>query len=403
MAAQAGPPNAQFPLNETRQTPMPADSFAPKMPAHAVAACIYNEPESWTKGREGHLTVNGMHELERGRKGTKEEGKPDGEGNEAVPILTVSLDVDEVKDTVDDLHRMTIVWAHRSLFPAFSSPGLSALPPASPDRFSTTLAPTPAVLTGMPSVANSATWGILEYYGVAPPETPATTDARGFERPRVRSSSRLKLPAHPEEPPPPPPPVPGTPVTTPLRVKSKRNTMAKASSGKTALLATMPTPPTSRSPSPAPAPPAPPPVPGTPVTTPLRVKSKRNTMGKANPRKAALLMAIPTPPASRPPSPFAATVDKESSAPAAPPPPAPRARAPPAIRPLPAIPNQQQRKAVPMLASSGEWTRPRARATTTTVRRLPRTPTQAMGHSRSQTIPEATSSAIKRPRVAPPF
>ncbi|KAJ7180995.1 hypothetical protein C8R46DRAFT_1211281 [Mycena filopes] len=376
--------NAQFTLNAPRQTPLPAHPFAPVTPASAVAARIFNDPQSWMRARDDPLdqfpavpTSSGPDSAEpfTGRfrfaprvplDGTKGEDKGNNKATGAPPFITFNLGLDPAKDAekgpaTGGIRHLSMVWTHhRKLFPPLSSPRLSPLPlpPASAGLLSTTLPPNSAAFTGMRSVTNSATWGILEYYGVVLPETPATADAkRVLVRPPVRSSSRgVKVPTQPAAPPLPLPQVPEMPPTTPLKVKNK-------------------------------------------------------TVGKAKVGKAAAPAVTPAPPASRAAAPT--TTKQASSAPA--PAPAPPARVTSVIRPLPVIPNQQPQKQqqepkVPTLAPPAEWSRPRARASTTpsNARSLPRTPGQVLGHSHSRSeshaTPGAGASAIKRrPRVAPPF
>ncbi|KAJ7769314.1 hypothetical protein B0H16DRAFT_1517449 [Mycena metata] len=397
--------NAQFTLNDPRQSPLPPHPFPPVTPASAVAARIFNDPQSWTRGKDDHLVVDMLQfpavptssgpdsadftqltsrfqpaprrSPESGLKpeweGTKEQEKGNVEANSkgAVPFDTFNVALDQMKDVLAgtaaaDLQRLSIMWAHRNLFQTLPSPLPSPLPPASPNRASATLPPDSAAFIGKRNVTNSATWSVLEYYGVALPETPAIaygaalpetpaiSDTRMLVRPPVRSSSRAeKIPAPPA-------------VRPPL-----------------------------------------PPVPGVPATTPLKVKSKARSTSKTRPDKAALLRTIPTPPASRAPSPFAGAATEEgSSAPT----PAPHKRATSAVRPLPMIPKKQEQPSVPVLAPPTEWTRPRA-ITTTSVRSLPRTPAQSnaqargVGHTRSHTMPQPTrsGSASRKIQAAAPF
>ncbi|KAJ7024453.1 hypothetical protein C8F04DRAFT_1131376 [Mycena alexandri] len=385
--------NAQFTLNDPRQTPLPTHPFAPVTPASAVAARIFNDPQSWTRGKEDYLVVDMLEQfpavptssgpdsadftqltsrfklapraspesdLEPNWEGTKEQVKGNSEVKGTVPSITFNVGLDLMKDglagtAAADLQHLSIGWAHRNLFRAFPSPLPSPLPTASPDRASATLTRSAAFI-GKRNEANSATWSILEYYGVALPETPATADARVLVRPPVRSSSRADK------------------IPTPL-------------SGRPPL----------------------PPVPGVPATTPLRVKSKATgTRVKARPDRAALLPTIPAPPMSRAPSPFA---EQGSSALTPALAPAPRKRATSAVRPLPMIPKKQEQPSVPVLAPPTERTRARARMMATRVRSLPRTPAhsdaqaQAVGYPRLHTIPQPTpsASASRKIQVAPPF
>ncbi|KAJ7131738.1 hypothetical protein C8R43DRAFT_956949 [Mycena crocata] len=182
------------------------------------------------------------------------EGVKEKEGERAddvVPFITLnleSLQPAKVRDKVTPLDRMSILWAHGNLFRAFPSPStiegcasaptspasaesplgaglfqrpLSASvhpsPPMSSPRsaFTPHFSPSP-LRTASTANATSATWSMLEYYGLSLPETPRTARDASTRR-RSRSASHfLRVPSHPDAPP--PPPVPSLPSdVTPLK------------------------------------------------------------------------------------------------------------------------------------------------------------------------------------------
>ncbi|KAJ6503005.1 hypothetical protein DFH09DRAFT_450132 [Mycena vulgaris] len=254
----AGKRSQRFNLSAPRDTPIPVHLYAPATPASAIADRIFNDPESWNAETRLGLSkddiaawdvieqfpvvpsgpesadftlkpftnkfrlpvhpdlVSPESDLESDSetsynwRGVEEKGGD-------VPFITFNLDRLE-KDKVTELDRMSVLWAHGNLFRAFPSPLACASAPASPTTdapmglFQRPISPPHRSPTPSPRSAlfphfsplrrssKSATWGILEYYGVSLPETPCTP----HDPPRT-SAQFLHVPSHPSGPPPPVP------------------------------------------------------------------------------------------------------------------------------------------------------------------------------------------------------
>ncbi|KAJ7450254.1 hypothetical protein B0H11DRAFT_321516 [Mycena galericulata] len=316
----------------------------------------------------------------------KEDEKAEAEGAGADegpgPSITISIDR-SAKDRIPSLDRMSILWTQGNLFRAFPSPLTSAssapTSPASADGLglgfglgrglfhSPAATPRSALVkpqhfSPLRPNANSATWSILEYYGVSP-ETPAlrTATATGSIgdstttttcKAPASAGTFLRLPSHPSVPPPPPPP-----LVVPAKAKPDASQTHNAGSGA----------------APAPAPPVG--LDATPVPiAPLRLPTR-----------------VPAPP-----------LQQDASHTQPPPVPQPTARGRSragTVRPLPSIPHDAP--PVPCLDPPALWSRPRTRAranTTATIRSLP--PTPPPKDRRPLTIPQPapTPSATRTTR-----
>ncbi|KAJ7112894.1 hypothetical protein C8R44DRAFT_233208 [Mycena epipterygia] len=259
----------RFNLSAPRDTPISFHLFAPPTPASAVADRIFNDPESWNAGLtkdwdmidqfpsvpsgpdSADFTtlkpftskfklpvrpdlVSPESELESDIESYNWEGVKDkGEGDD-VPFITLNLDSRPGKDKVTQLDRMSILWTHGNLFRAFPSPLASASvsAPTSPTTdapslglfqpphpLSPTLTPCSARLSHfspLRSASKSATWSVLEYYGVTLPDTPRTPrDLPAVRSSESASASFLCVPSHPAAPPPPVPSLSATVATPP--------------------------------------------------------------------------------------------------------------------------------------------------------------------------------------------
>jgi hypothetical protein len=254
-----------FSLSAPRDTPL-VGHLAPGTPASAVADRIFNDPESWNAETRLGLTKDDVaawdmldqfpevpsgpdsadftlkpftskfrltprpdlrspeSELESDTETTMYtwEGVKAKEKGDEVPVIDITFSVERPgKEKVTPLDRMSILWAHGNLFRAFPSP-LGVSPPASASPATETplhhSTPTPrSAFVPHPSplraASKSATWGILEYYGVSPPNTPRTADA--LPPSQLSSSARsLRVPSRPSRPPPPVPSLPATVAKT---------------------------------------------------------------------------------------------------------------------------------------------------------------------------------------------
>ncbi|KAJ7848066.1 hypothetical protein B0H13DRAFT_2404774 [Mycena leptocephala] len=244
----------------------PRQALGTWTPASAVADRIFNDPESWNAETRLGLTKDDVaawdmldqfpevpsgpdsadftlkpftskfrltprpdlrspeSELESDTETTMYtwEGVKAKEKGDEVPVIDITFSVERPgKEKVTPLDRMSILWAHGNLFRAFPSP-LGVSPPASASPATETplhhSTPTPrSAFVPHPSplraASKSATWGILEYYGVSPPNTPRTADA--LPPSQLSSSARsLRVPSRPSRPPPPVPSLPATVAKT---------------------------------------------------------------------------------------------------------------------------------------------------------------------------------------------
>ncbi|KAJ7726262.1 hypothetical protein DFH07DRAFT_1001776 [Mycena maculata] len=202
-------------------------------------------PESGSESESSESSTETLVNWE----GVKEKDKAE-EGAPCI-ILNVADPPKRAKDRVAHLDRMSLLWAQGNLFRAFPSPlasgcasaptspatdaplGLFQRPVSSPAAHpSPTLTPRSAFKPHAhfsplrtPN-ANSATWSVLEYYGVNAPETPRT--ARD-----APASQFLRVPVHPAAPPPPPPvptPAPAPAPTSTSGARGRGRSLAPAPS-----------------------------------------------------------------------------------------------------------------------------------------------------------------------------
>ncbi|KAJ6572057.1 hypothetical protein B0H19DRAFT_1065049 [Mycena capillaripes] len=265
--SMAGKRTHRFNLNAPRDTPLAVHFYTPSTPASAIADRIFNDPESWKTETRFELSKEDVAAWEMFDHLPEVPSGPDSADftltlkpfthkfklNPRPDLMSPESDLESdtetphtwegvnAKDKVDEVpfitfsvvrpgmdklipsDRMSILWAHGNLF---RSPHLYASPPASPatdatlGRPSSPLNPSTASTprsafvphaSPLGKASKSATWSILEYYGVSLPETPRTADSTSFRR---ASAHFLHIPSQPSAPPPPVPRLPATATTT---------------------------------------------------------------------------------------------------------------------------------------------------------------------------------------------